>query len=115
AVAPTALCAQNSPDSLAADRETATQLARILESAKRRGLPIDPIVAKARQGAMLHAAPPRIVAAAEAVSRRLDAARDALAPRPTDADIAAGQDALSIAGVTVEMLRTIRAARPNQP
>src|SRR5207244_533012 len=57
----------------------------------------------------------RIVAAAEAVSRRLSAARDALAPNPTDADIAAGQDALSINGVTVDMLQTIRAARPNRP
>src|SRR5438874_10903059 len=83
-VAPTALCAQNSPDSLSADRVTATQLARILEAAKRRGLPADPIVAKAHQGAMLHAAPPRIVAAPEMESHRLHASPYSLAPRPTD-------------------------------
>jgi hypothetical protein len=104
-----------SPEDLNADRETTAQLDRILSSAREKRLPIDPIIAKARQGVLLRTPPARIVAAAEAVSRRLEDARDALAPSPTANDIAAGQDALAIPGVTKDMLHAIRAQRPNRP
>ncbi len=107
--------AQQPADELSVDREAAAQLDRILSSARARGLPTEPIVAKARQGALLRTPSPRIVAAAQAVSRRLEEARDALAPSPSANDIAAGQDALAIPGVTKEMLRAIRMQRPNRP
>jgi hypothetical protein len=111
----TAAAGQDSPDLLASDRETSAQLNRILASVRSKGLPTEPVMAKARQGVMLHSAPNRIVAAAEGVARRLEEARDALAPSPSAVDLAAGQDALSIPGVTKDMLRAIRAARPNRP
>lgn len=94
------------------DRETAAQLARIVESVRSRGLPVEPVVSKARRGALVHAAPARIVSAAQAVATRLETAREALGPRATDVDLAAGEDALSVHGVTREMLEVIHTAQP---
>lgn len=105
--------AQSTLDGIDTDRETAAQLARIVESAKSRGLPTDPIVAQVRHGALIHVAPARLVAAAQAVARRLDQSREALGADAPLGDIAAGQDALSIKGVTGQMLRDIRATQPN--
>lgn len=105
---------------LAASRVQAQQtadpeLSQIVESVRAKGLPTDPIVAKVRRGVIMHAPPARIVAAAQAVAARLEQARDALAPHPTASDIAAGEDALSINGVTTQALATIRAASPSRP
>ena len=107
--------AQDSVSQLAADRETAVQLARIVDSARALGLPTDPIVAKIRRGALLRTPPERIVVVARAVATRLAEARVALAPAPTAAEIAAGADALSVAGVTSDALRAVRSARPDKP
>lgn len=107
--------AQDSVSQLAADRETAVQLTRIVDSARALGLPTDPIVAKIRRGALLRTPPERIVVVARAVATRLAEARVALAPAPTPAEIAAGADALSVAGVTSDALRAVRSARPDKP
>lgn len=107
--------AQDSLAFSAAGREASAQLESILASARDKRLPTEPIIAKARQGMLLRAPAARIVAAAQAVTRRMEQARDALAPNPTASDIAAGQDGLSIAGVTPEMLQLIRLARPARP
>jgi hypothetical protein len=107
--------AQDSIASLSGDRETAAQLARIVNAARERGLPVEPIIAKAQHGALVHAAPAKIVAAAQAVARRLNDARDALAPRPTPGDIAAGEDALSITGVSTDALRAVSAVSTTRP
>lgn len=105
--------AQGEP--LSADAQASAQLNEILNTARDRGLPTDQIVAKARQGLLFKSPPTKIVAAAQAVSRRLESAREALGESATAADINAGQDALSVPGVTVEMLRSIRKERPNRP
>jgi hypothetical protein len=105
--------AQGEP--LSADAQASAQLNEILNSAREKGLPTDQIVAKARQGLLFKAPPTKIVAAAQAVSHRLESAREALGESATAADINAGQDALSVPGVTVEMLRAIRKERPNRP
>ncbi|MDQ3997923.1 MAG: hypothetical protein M3303_13005, partial [Gemmatimonadota bacterium] len=65
-------------------------------------------------GAMKRAAGARIRAAVSALAQRLEVARAALAPSPTDADITAGAGALAI-GVPRETLRTIRSIRPDRP
>src|ERR1700759_613503 len=77
--------AQDSMAFLAGDRETAAKVTRIVEGARTQGLPTEPIVAKAQEGVLFHAAPARIVAAAQAVAKRLETARSALAPNPTPA------------------------------
>lgn len=105
-------------DSLAlanVDRETATRLTRIVDSARAIGLPTTPIVAKISQGVLLHSSPERIVVAAQSVAARLEDARAALAPKPTAADITAGGDALSVAGVTKAALQAVRSTSPNRP
>ena len=107
--------AQDSMAFLAGDRETAAQVTRIVESARNQGLPTEPILAKAQEGVLFHSPSARIVAAAQSVAKRLEVARNALAPSPTPADIAAGENALSIQGVSIEQLRVVRAISPNRP
>jgi hypothetical protein len=109
---------------VAGDPEASAQLATIIGETKQKGLPTDPILIKVSYGVMRHAEPQRIVAAARAIASRLEVARDALAPRATDPDIAAGEDALGSAVISdehpsvqsvVNALRAVRAASPNQP
>ncbi len=96
------------------DHETATQLSHILESVRGNGLPVEPVISKARHAAMIHAPASRLLSAAQAVARRLELAREALGPRSIPADLAAGEDALSVSGVTPDMLAAIRAAHPSR-
>jgi hypothetical protein len=97
------------------DREDATRLTHIVDSARARGLPTSPIIAKISQGVLLHSAPERIVVAAQNVALRLEDARSALAPKPTWADITAGENALGVDGVTKAALQAVRATSPNRP
>ncbi|MGH7623333.1 MAG: hypothetical protein ACREMU_13400 [Gemmatimonadaceae bacterium] len=105
--------AQDSLPPSAPDSAAASQLSQIVNAVRANGLPADPIIAMARLGALTHAPSARIVAAARLVAARLATARTALAPKPSAADIAAGEDALSI-GVQADALRVVRAASPNR-
>ena len=96
------------------DSATAARVATVVADARSQGLPVDPIVAKVRLGALRHAPDSLIVAAAKSVAQRLALARTALQPMPAPGDVAAGADALS-AGVTPEALRMIRDAAGNRP
>jgi hypothetical protein len=96
------------------DDATQALVLRAVDSAHTRGLPTDPLVDKALEGATKKAAGSRIQAAVSALLLRMEAARDALAPNPTPRDIAAGADALAY-GATREALKTMRAIRPNEP
>ena len=91
--------------------DSATQAAvlRELGRARTRGLPIQPLVAKVREGQIKRAAPDRIRRAVAALSARLDSARAALGAGSNEAEIVAGADALS-AGVDQGALRAVRAA-----
>jgi hypothetical protein len=95
------------------DGETQTVVLRTIDSARTRGLPMEPLVDKALEGATKRATGPRIQAAVSSLLGRLEAARDALAPNPTPRDITAGADALAY-GATREALKTMRAMRPNE-
>jgi hypothetical protein len=94
------------------DGSTEAVVLRALDSARTRGLPTDPIVDKALEGATKKAPGTRIQAAVTSLLGRLELAREALAPNPTPRDIAAGADALAY-GATREALQTMRAIRPN--
>jgi hypothetical protein len=91
--------------------DSATQAAvrRELGRARTRGLPIQPLVAKVREGQIKRAAPDRIRLAVAALAARLDSARAALGAGSNAAEIVAGADALS-AGVDQGALRAVRAA-----
>ena len=114
--APTALPGQDARTNRLAgklDSETQAAVLRTLDSAATRGLPTEPIVDKALEGATKKAAGTRIQAAVSTLLVRLEAARDALAPNPGPHDIAAGADALAY-GATRDALRAMRAIRPNE-
>lgn len=95
------------------DVETQAVVLRTLDSARTHGLPMEPLVDKALEGATKRAAGPRIQAAVSSLLGRLEAARDALAPNPSPRDITAGADALAY-GATSEALKAMRAIRPNE-
>ena len=95
------------------DVETRAVVLRTLDSARMRGLPMEPLMDKALEGATKRAPGPRIQAAVSSLLGRLEAARDALAPNPTPRDITAGADALAF-GATREALKAMRAIRPNE-
>ena len=95
------------------DVETQAVVLHTLDSARTRGLPVEPLVDKALEGATKKAAGARIQAAVSSLLGRLEVARDALAPNPTPRDITAGADALAF-GATREALKAMRAIRPNE-
>lgn len=96
------------------DSTTAASLVQVVDGARAKGLPVEPIVAKARLGLLRRAPGTLIVAAARSTAERLDAARTALAPAPTMADVVAGADALT-AGVNADALRSLRRVAPARP
>ena len=93
------------------DAGTRAAVLQTLEAARASGLPTDPLIDKALEGATKRAPASRIEAAVEAMLQRLRQSRDALAPAPGDRDIAAGADALAF-GVPLDALRSMRAIRP---
>jgi hypothetical protein len=96
------------------DAETYRAVIQVVDAARARALPTDPLVDRALEGAMKRAPGARIRAAVSALAQRLEVARNALAPSPTEADIAAGAGALGV-GVPRETLRTIRSVQPDRP
>ena len=93
------------------DDPTREAVARVVSTARERGLPTEPIVNKVLEGATKHAPSSRIVEAADSLLSRLEQSRSALAPTPTSRDIAAGADALAY-GANREALASMRRMRP---
>jgi hypothetical protein len=86
----------------------------ILDSARRDGLPLEPLVDRALEGASKRADDARIVAAVRRLAGDLGAARDALGTGVSDAEITAGASALR-AGARPGDLAQIRSRRAGQP
>jgi len=95
------------------DAQTQTQVAAILDSARAAGLPLEPLVDRALEGASKAASGERITAAVRKLATDLAAARRALGDSDA-AELEAGASALR-AGVKAETLTRLRAARPRQP
>lgn len=115
-VLPLRLTAQDAPATRLTgklDDQTQAMVLRTVDSARTRGLPVEPIVDKALEGATKRATGVRIQAAVSSLFHRLELAREALAPSPGPRDIAAGADALAY-GATRDALKTMRAIRPNE-
>lgn len=94
------------------DSTTALAVAKTIESARSRGLPAEPLVAKALEGAVKRAPSDRIVIAVSQLAERMARSREALAGNASPAEIVAGADALAV-GVPGDALRRIRAAHPD--
>jgi hypothetical protein len=95
------------------DPETAAQVSQIVSQAQESGLPTEPLVAKALEGASKHAAGPRIAAAVRQYAQALAGAREALGGDSREAEIVVGAGAL-LAGVPADSLARLRAALPGR-
>lgn len=110
-VGPLRVHAQDAAYASLADLDSTTQavLGKEIGRARERGLPVEPLVAKAREGRLKRAPGARIRIAIERLSERLSTAREALGSNSTPDEITAAADAIA-AGAQGSSLRAIRAA-----
>jgi hypothetical protein len=90
------------------------QVAALVDSATAAGLPADPLVNKALEGASKGADGARIVAAVRSLAARLRDARAALGASASEAELVAGAAALR-AGATPAFLGRLRRESPREP
>jgi hypothetical protein len=96
------------------DREASAQVASIIASARAANLPTNPIVGKVNYGVKVtRSSPGDIVRAASTVKTRLETAREALDPNPTEREIIEGAGALA-EQATTDALRAVRRAGGKQ-
>ncbi len=86
---------------------------REVVSARSLGLPVSLLIAKANEGIAKRATSKRITEAVAALGKRLEVARDQLAPSPSEDEISAGADALYV-GVPARMLKKMRTDWPDR-
>lgn len=94
-----------------ADAKARQAIEREIAQAAAKGLPTQPLIAKAMEGVTKQATGERIRVAVASQAKRLEQARVLLAPSPSVAELTSGADALAI-GVPGAMLKQIRAAWP---
>jgi hypothetical protein len=109
--APAILSAQDPRLEGRLDPATHAAVAALVDSARAAGLPTEPIVDKALEGATKRASGERIVAALRTLTSDLRAARIALGPNAPDADVVAGAIAIR-AGARPDLLDHLEQARP---
>jgi hypothetical protein len=90
------------------------QIDALLDSAQAAGLPTEPLVDRALEGASKGADATRILAAVRRLTGELRAARDALGAESSPAEIVAGASALH-AGARPDNLAQLRELRARQP
>lgn len=87
---------------------------REIDRANARGIAVEPLLAKVREGRLKRASLPRIAHAVAALAVRLDSARAALGSHAPADELSAAADALA-AGASTAALRAIRSASPVGP
>lgn len=95
------------------DAVTGAAVSRLVDSARAAGLPVEPLVDKALEGASKHAPGPRIAEAVRLLLADLGRARGALGGGP-EAELVAGAAALR-AGLPPDALGRLRQARGDAP
>ncbi|MDQ6885804.1 MAG: hypothetical protein M3068_00780 [Gemmatimonadota bacterium] len=113
ALLPAAVRAQDARIEARLDPRARATVTILIDSARSIGLPVDPLVHKALEGASKHADAPRIASAVRTLARELAASRTALGAQSSDAEIEAGAEALH-AGARVAMLTQLRVARRHE-
>ncbi|MES2522024.1 MAG: hypothetical protein V4617_04915 [Gemmatimonadota bacterium] len=96
------------------DAPVRTALLATIESAQSRGVPVDPLITKVREGVAKQSDPSRISDAVRQLAGRLETAAQALAPAFSSSEISAGAGALQH-GVPASTLRAYRALSPSAP
>lgn len=92
------------------DSATVAALVAVIDSARTVGLPVEPLVQRALEGAAKHASPVRIVAAVRSLADELSVARTALGGASTAPELVAAASALR-AGVRPADLTQLRQRR----
>ena len=92
------------------DPETRAAVSAVVDSARGVGLPIEPLIQRALEGATKGAAGARIVAAVRRLTGDLGAVRAALGAKATTPELEAGAAALR-AGATPQLLAELREVR----
>jgi hypothetical protein len=92
------------------DAETQARVTAVVDRARTAGLPTEPLVDKALEGARKHAPNARIVDAVTSLAARLDSSRAAIGRSSTDAELVAAASALQ-AGVGIGVLAQLRQER----
>ncbi len=105
-----ALRAQDARLDARLDARTREAVVAIVDSARGDGIPTEPLVQKALEGASKHADGARILSAVQRLSRELGDARSALGTTSSDAEVIAGASALH-AGIAPAALSRMRASR----
>jgi hypothetical protein len=111
---PTALRAQDARLGARLDGATASAVAAVVDSARNAGLPTEPLVQKALEGASKGADGARIAAAVRRLAQRLGAARSALGAGAREDELVAGAAALELGAGTTTLAR-LRAQQPDRP
>ena len=96
------------------DRRVQAEVSALLDSARSLGIPAEPVVDKALEGAAKRAPSERIINVVRTRFGELVAARVALGSGPIDAEVIAAADALH-AGASAEVITTLRTRRPGVP
>jgi threonine synthase len=108
------LAAQESTSQLGRlDAATRAAVLMLVDSARAGRLPVEPLVAKALEGANKGATGERIVAAVRALVHDLEQARTALGAGSSDVELEIGAEALRT-GAPAAALAALRARRPRQ-
>ncbi len=92
------------------DDRTRAAVVEVVEGARRDGLPTEPLIDKALEGASKQAPGGRILAVVRALAGDLKRAREALGPASSHKDVEAGAAALR-AGIPVSELERLKAAK----
>lgn len=92
------------------DQETRSQVVALVDSLRKEGLPVEPIVDRALEGAAKRADGTLIVKVVRGFASHLRVARNVLGPGSSDREIVAGANALK-AGIKAEELTRVRSAR----
>jgi hypothetical protein len=85
----------------------------IIDSARAQGLPTEPLVQKALEGASRRAESTRILRAVSSLAERMRTARSALGSGSSETELVAAAGALSV-GVADETLRDLRRSQPDR-
>lgn len=107
---PEEACAQDPRLAARLGPEVAASISALTDSARAEGLPVEPLVQRALEGATKGAGGPRILAAVSGLRDRLRRARSALGPGSEESELVAGAAALYV-GADPTTLRELRASR----
>ena len=110
AASPRALRAQDARLDARLDARTRDAVVALIDSARTDGIPSEPLVQKALEGASKRADDARILVAVRMLARELGDARAALGASSSDAEVIAGASALH-AGIKPAALSRMRASR----